>query len=322
MSPLFLLLLYITPVVKRSISLLIIIISMTKITGPCCRLLLFLMIRLFQFEVMLVYQCAYSNGFNTTDKLVYYGDNFYSFTDIIQPSNYPTYDSDRRQLRKKKSFEFQLSSNSSLHVCKDRNEAYSASYLVSREHFLNQFTAFNLSWVNCEMGSYVMMYQTMLKKGKIVDLKETNGNGTLIQSIDVIDLAVIHLSTFERLHRKWVDVLKRPAKKSSSKIDPIIRSGKILQSITRKQSRQDVTMSLLKESEYNDPSLNITWEKLSYKLNRTIVIMPFLGIDMGAGHSELSNRYHYLASCFWSFFSYYPHIVAAVKSPKDREFAL
>ena len=294
---------------------------MTKIVRTCCRLLLFLVIRLFHFEVILVYQCAYSNGYST-EELVYYGDNFYSFTEIHQTSFSPLYDSDRRQLRKKKTSEFHLSSNNSLHVCKDRNEAYSASYLVTREHFLNQFTAFNLSWVNCEMGSYVMMYQTMLKKGKIVDLKETNGNGTLIQSIDIIDLAVIHLSTFERLHRKWVDVLNRSEKKSSSKIDPIIRSGKILQSQTRKQSRRDVTMPLLKETEYNDPSLNMSWEKLSHKLNRTVVIMPFLGIDMGAGHSELSNRYHYLASCFWSFYSYYPHIVAAVKSPKDREFAL
>ena len=207
-------------------------------------------------------------------------------------------------------------------MCKDRNEAYSASYLVTKEHFLNQFTAFNLSWVNCEMGSYVMMYQTMLKNGKIVDLKETNGNGTLIQSIDVIDLAVIHLSTYERLYRKWIDALKRSAKKLSTKIDPIIRSGKILQNQVQMKSRQKFTMSLLNESEYNNPSLNISWEKLSYKLNRTVVIMPFLGIDMGAGHSELSNRYHYLASCFWSFYSYYPHIVAAVKSPKDREFAL
>ena len=152
---------------------------------------------LFQFlqrlSLVLVHECSFSNGYNS--ELVYYG-NFYSYKDNqTLKSVYTDYDSDRRQLRKKKAFEFQLSTNSSLHVCKDRNEAYSASYLVTKEHFLNQFTAFNLSWVNCEMGSYVMMYQTLLKNGKIVDLKETNGNGTLIQSIDVIDLAVIHLST-------------------------------------------------------------------------------------------------------------------------------
>ena len=174
-------------------------------------------ILLFQFlqrlSLVLVHECSFSNGYNS--ELVYYG-NFYSYKD--NQTVYTDYDSDRRQLRKKKAFEFQLSTNSSLHVCKDRNEAYSASYLVTKEHVLNQFTAFNLSWVNCEMGSYVMMYQTMLKNGKIVDLKETNGNGTLIQSIDVIDLAVIHLSTYERLYRKWIDALKRSAKKLSTKI--------------------------------------------------------------------------------------------------------
>ena len=49
--------------------------------------------------------------------------------------------------------------------------------------------------------------------------------------------------------------------------------------------------------------------------------MPFLGMDMGAGHSELSNRFHYLAACFWSFYVTYPHIVAVVKSQADYDFA-
>ena len=39
-----------------------------------------------------------------------------------------------------------------LHKCKDVGEAYSASYLITREHLLEQFTGYNLTWVNCEMG--------------------------------------------------------------------------------------------------------------------------------------------------------------------------
>ena len=30
-----------------------------------------------------------------------------------------------------------------------------------------------------------------------------------------------------------------------------------------------------------------------------VVIMPFLGGAMGAGHSELGNRFEYLKACFW-----------------------
>ena len=52
------------------------------------------------------------------------------------------------------------------------------------------------------------------------------------------------------------------------------------------------------------------------KLNRTIAIMPFLGYEMGAGHSNLGNRFVYLQACFWSIFPYMPHIVAYVKSEK------
>lgn len=256
------------------------------------------------------------------DSVAYYGDYFYS-SFVLNEAASSTFD--QRKLRNKatkKTSEFILSENSSLHVCKDRNEAYSASYLVTKEHFLRQFTAFNLSWVNCEMGSYVMMYQTTMKNGKIVDIKDTQGNGTLIQSIDMLDFSVIHLSTFERLHRRWVDVLSASAKASSSNIDPIIKSAKALETYARNKPRFQLTVPLLDDNEFLDPILNSTWEKLSQKLNRTVVIMPFLGVDMGAGHSKLSNRYNYLASCFWSFYAYYPHIVAAVKSPKDREFAL
>ena len=57
------------------------------------------------------------------------------------------------------------------------------------------------------------------------------------------------------------------------------------------------------------------------KLNRTVVIMPFLASDNGAGHSKLGNRLVYLSACFWSFYSEYNHIVAYVKSEKDYNFA-
>ncbi len=38
---------------------------------------------------------------------------------------------------------------------------------------------------------------------------------------------------------------------------------------------------------------------------------------MGAGHSELGNRFEYLKTCFWSLYEFFPHIVAAVTRPED-----
>jgi hypothetical protein len=36
----------------------------------------------------------------------------------------------------------------------------------------------------------------------------------------------------------------------------------------------------------------------------------YSGGAMGAGHSELGNRFVYLKACFWSFYEFFPHIVA------------
>lgn len=38
-----------------------------------------------------------------------------------------------------------------LHKCLDTGEAYAAAFLITREHITHQNTAYNLTWVNCEM---------------------------------------------------------------------------------------------------------------------------------------------------------------------------
>jgi len=86
---------------------------------------------------------------------------------------------------------------------------------------------------------------------------------------------------------------------------------------------------------------------------RTVVVMPFLGGAMGAGHSELGNRfeyvcvcvsvcvclsfssahslttlyfYHYyhryLKACFWSFYEFVPNIVAGVSRQEDVDWGM
>lgn len=59
---------------------------------------------------------------------------------------------------------------------------------------LEQFTDYNLTWVNCEMGSFIMM-------------SPRKENGSLVQTLDLLDFSVVHLSAYERLKRRWRKVL-------------------------------------------------------------------------------------------------------------------
>jgi hypothetical protein len=45
-----------------------------------------------------------------------------------------------------------------------------------------------------------------------------------------------------------------------------------------------------------------------------------LGGAMGAGHSELGNRFDYLKACFWSIYEFMPNIVAGVTRKEDVEW--
>jgi hypothetical protein len=86
------------------------------------------------------------------------------------------------------------------HKCADVAEAYGASYFI---------TKFNLTWVNCEMGSFVF-----LKRLNGNTIHHKNVSGTTIQSLDVLDFSVIHLSAYERLQRRHKGVLRKMDKKA------------------------------------------------------------------------------------------------------------
>lgn len=178
--------------------------------------------------------------------------------------------------------------------CKDGGEAYSAAYLISKEHLIYQKTNYNLTWVNCEMGSFIMM------NGRANPQK--NINGSLLMSVDVLDFSVIHLSAYERLLLRWTKS-SEVVKKDRNNLQPVIDSAEIL--------RQRAVLLHSNNAPPEHPALH-----------RTVIVMPFLGSDMGAGHSKLANRQAYLAACFWSFYAYYPYVVAMVKSPKDRDYVL
>ena len=95
-----------------------------------------------------------------------------------------------------------------------------------------------------------------------------------MQSLDVLDFSVIHLSAFERSSRKYRAELwksKTDQKVKWAKIDAVIAASQAL------EHRVSPLRTLR----------NITY---SNEARRTVVVMPFLGGAMGAGHSELGNR--------------------------------
>jgi hypothetical protein len=82
------------------------------------------------------------------------------------------------------------------HRCLDAGEAYSASYFMTKQYLIARKTDNNLTWVNCEMGSLIMVNQNRrYVKG---------ATGGIVQSLDMLDFSVIHLSAYERLvKRHW-----------------------------------------------------------------------------------------------------------------------
>jgi hypothetical protein len=105
-----------------------------------------------------------------------------------------------------------------LQRCKDTGEAYSAAYLITREHLLLQHTAYNLSWVNCEMGSFIFMKRSDPNK----DI-----NGSVVQSIDILDFSVVHLSTYERLLKRWRMAIKSRDAETGN-IEPVMKAAEFL----------------------------------------------------------------------------------------------
>lgn len=190
--------------------------------------------------------------------------------------------------------------NLKLHLCNGVFEAYSASYLTTRAHILNvDSQGYNLTWVNCEMASFIHM------KESNGFFKKPDSEGVIMQSLDVLDFSVIHLSAYERSTRRYAHKLfksQKDLKANWHKIEPVIEAGDKLAALNNPKSR--------------------TYRKINYSpeaLN-TIVIMPFLGGAMGAGHSKLGNRFEYLKTCFWSFYEFIPNIAAGVARQEDVDW--
>ena len=136
--------------------------------------------------------------------------------------------------------------------------------------------------------------------------KSPNHHGIIMQSLDVIDFSVIHLSAFERSSLKHKNLIwenEKDRRTKWSNVDQVIEAGKKLELL-------------------NNPKLRATTRKIQYspEAEKTVVVMPFLGGAMGAGHSKLGNRFEYLKTCFWSLYEFFPHIVISVTRQEDVDW--
>ena len=155
------------------------------------------------------------------------------------------------------------------------------------------------------MASSVLL--STARRRKKIQLHHFRNNpsqaGLAIMSLDVLDYSVLHLSAYERSHRKFAGKLKSRASKEGD-ISPLVAMGRLLKERADARHAHHTGASEVPE------------------VYRTIVVMPFLGSHYGAGHSNLDNRYRYLEICFWSLYVYFPHISVGVISDEDEEYLL
>jgi hypothetical protein len=181
-----------------------------------------------------------------------------------------------------------------LQYCFDTGEAYSAAYLVSKQHLIAQRTDYNLSVVNCELASFMLFHRYIgLPPKKIEKI------GSIVQTLDMLDFSILHLSVFERLIGRWSPA-SRKISDNQNNFTVVTNAANIL---------HQQALLLQRYVQHQAPT--------TPQLDKTVVVMPYLGVDRGIGHSRLVNRQYYLHACFWSYYTFYKNIVIAVKDIKD-----
>ena len=155
---------------------------------------------------------------------------------------------------------------------------------------------------------------------------ERKRNGTIVQTLDVFDFSVIHLSAYERLQRKYKKRMSVAQLPMSPSLEPIEQSTSFLKDLVLRRKIRRMERSISHNTSTSsipnnrESGFQYAKNQTKYLLNKTVAVMPFLGSDMGSGHSNLGNRYKYLHTCFWSVYAYFPHVVIGVKTQVDFDY--
>jgi hypothetical protein len=185
------------------------------------------------------------------------------------------------------------------HRCFDEGEAYSASFLISREHFLLAPEIVLNKTSHTSIESATFMFMETRKESKFT---EENIPGAIIQTLDVLDFSVIHLSAYERS-------LKH---KKMKFIGPIIDRIENVANNLEKNYNRIKSIGITIPKSYNE---------LINELDQTLVLLPYAGKHIGVGNSELKMRSTYLKASFYSFSKFYQNnVIIAVNNIEDAEY--
>jgi hypothetical protein len=157
--------------------------------------------------------------------------------------------------------------------CVEMGEAFSASFLISKKLLVALDTKVNLTTANCAKGAFIAM--------------RPNGQGAVMQTIDLLDLSVVHLSAYERY----------PSAVKSELLDDNVPQ------VMRK------VMNRVKK------------EKQNHVLgNSTIAFIPYFGKAIGSTSSKAANRQTYLHITYWSIKRMINDIIVYVCNEEDYHY--
>lgn len=201
--------------------------------------------------------------------------------------------------------------------------------LISNCENLVPSETFNLSWVNCEMASFIHMRKSAKH------FIDRYNDGMIMQTLDVLDFSMLHLSAYERskyvylsslfrLSRPWTDRSKRYKKQLWKGKEGNVHASDVspVKTVADELEKKFNPKLGAKEQKYSEEAKRYS-ALVSALLPmtgggyRTVVVMPFLGGAMGSGHSDLGNRFVYLKACFWSIYEFIPNIVIGVSRQED-----
>ena len=158
--------------------------------------------------------------------------------------------------------------------CFDEGESYAASFLTSIKHFSSRDLTYR-GKISTELASFIVLETRHGWKRK------SDAIGQMVRTRDMMDFAVIHISTMERTHRML-----------AKSIQPINLK---LKGIAKNQREYAMGQPYPATSNHAE----------------TLVIMPFVGTrhSLDAGNSAVANRRLYLEVCFWNIIQIYRNIV-------------
>lgn len=134
-----------------------------------------------------------------------------------------------------------------------------------------------------------------------------------VQSIDLFDFSVIHLSTLERTQRHCLTPGGTRLVKAKQRAAFNAIASRDLQSLRKQFDLRNRELTRQRAEVF---PLNVKGSRRSF--DRTLVVMPFLLTTVGESSTTLANKHHYYRLCFDSIFPIFKNIIGAVLNRQDQ----